>query len=828
MSTITIYKTSRITPSRNLKIDDLESYLSTIQSETFSDFQYIRPKLDGVIKINKGQEYAFWDTFVYDYLKVVNGNGEKTQYYFITKIEQKSEETLELTLHMDVINTFEGAYEISPNSVIHREFKDRWEKMEDYKSTYVLRSDKTYVTASLDPTVWGGNFQVQIMFNTAFSTKYAGNQPFFVYLIWDDEEAESVTVTKTGTSAPMYEATFENVGYHAEEPRIEIWFKYDITRAFYPIIDYLSEGVEPQLYKADEFQIPQFNDQSWNLVYRGQAEMSATTYNYISAVDVFLCPDETTPVKYINKAGRTKTASGFASNKYTFFRLDKAGLLQVRITHDNDSTETIMLTDELVSQYTRIPIDAYVYSDGNYITIYRRSYDSLFGYVAYGSKKTNIKSIEFLTDKESIDIGVLDNLPSYRPSDAVVTQSLTLGAYAYQTCYGLTNTLTSPTNEGLDLTDPRLMKVIKLPYPPANGSIDEEGNVSFDAWGDYSESEHMFKGTVSATAYEGNMTTNLASPMKPLSTNISVTSNKKLAWSKVYEPKLYHSDFYQPKFVYDSFAFLFELEKVNATEWRKLENKEKLKFDFLVTSTINSRFLFRFNDYVLEKSQSDYDNILAVKRNNEVTIYSNQYMNYLRTGYNYDVKNKERGQLLAGIGIGNSLLGLADPIRNWKVGNMESPATEMPSKFGNVFGSIVGNIQSIARAEEAMEQKRITLQNQQTAVSGSDDIDLLVAYSNNQAKMVYYKPSEMMTNALATLFHYCGYVSERRGKPIENTRYWFDYCKADIDFINEKHAPAWALEEVRSRYAQGITILHNHSNEWDIEQQYENWEVSLD
>ena len=829
MSTITIYKTSRITPSRNLKIDDLESYLSTIGSETYSDFQYIRPKLDGVIKINKGQEYAFWDTFVYDYLKVVNGNGEKTQYYFITKVEQKSEETLELTLHMDVINTFEGAYEITPNSVIHREFKDRWEKIEDYKSTYVLTSDKTYVTGTLDPTVWGGNFSVDIMLTSAFSTKYADNQPLAVYILWENEEAESVSVTKSGTSTPMYKATFKNVGTHLEEPTsIQVWFKYDIVKSVYPIIDYLSEGVEPQLYKVAEYQIPQFNDQSWNLVYRGQATFEASSYNYVSAVDVFLCPDETTPVKYINKTGRTKTASGFASNKYTFFREDKTGWLQVRITHSDDSTETIMLTNEIEFNGTRTPVDGYVYSDGNYITIYRRSYDPLLGYMAYGSKITNLKSIEFLTDKESIAIGVLDNLPTYRPTAAVVTQALTLGSYSYQTCYGLTNTLTSSTNEGLDLTDPRLMKVLKLPYPPANGSIDGDGNVSFDAWGDYSESEHMFKGTISATAYEGNMTTTLASPLKPLATNISVTSNKKLAWSKDYEPKLYHSDFYQPKFVYDSFSFLFELEKVNATEWRKLESKDTLNFDFLVTSTINSRFLFRFNDYVLEKSQSDYDNILSVRRNNEVTIYSNQYMNYLRTGYNYDVKNKERSQALSGLGIGNSLLGMVDPIRQWNVGKMESPATEMPSKFGNVLGTIVGNIQAINRAEEAMEQKRITLQNQQTAVSGSDDIDLLVAYSNNQAKMVYYKPSEMMTDALATLFHYCGYVSERRGKPIENTRYWFDYCKADIDFINERHAPAWALDEVRSRYAQGITILHNHSNEWDIEQQYENWEVSLD
>lgn len=828
MSTITIYKTSRITPSRNLKIDDLESYLSTIGSETYSDFQYIRPKLDGVIKINKGQEYAFWDTFVYDYLKVVNGNGEKTQYYFITKVEQKSEETLELTLHMDVINTFEGAYEITPNSVIHREFKDRWKKVIYYEPKTVKDSDTEYFIDGGRYTV--GDIIKAIADAMPLFQKYPTARILKAVAHFGTETLEAYACGVNPKYDTDVYAYFDNGhGRYSDAPDyVEYTFDHEASIKAAPIIDYLSEGVEPQLYKETEQQIEQFNDQSWNLVYRGQATFEATSYNYVSAVDVFLCPDETTPVKYINKTGRTKTASGFASNKYTFFREDKTGELQVRLTYANDSTETIWLTalNMYASGDASTPLDGYVYSDGNYLTIYRKRY-GIFSYKTYGRKFTQIKSIEFLTDKESIPIGVLDTLPEHRPTPVAVSSAITLGAYSYQYCYGLSSK-EATTGEGLDLTDPRLMKVLKLPYPPANGSIDSDGNVSFDAWGDYSESEHMFKGTISATAYVSNMKTALSSPLLPLGTQISVFGNKKLAWSKDYEPKLYHSDFYQPKFVYDSFSFLFELEKVNATEWRKLESKDTLNFDFLVTSTINSRFLFRFNDYVLEKSQSDYDNILSVRRNNEVTIYSNQYMNYLRTGYNYDVKNKERSQALSGLGIGNSLLGLAEPIRNWNVGNMESPATEMPAKFGNVLGTIVGNIQAINRAEEAMEQKRITLQNQQTAVSGSDDIDLLVAYSNNQAKMVYYKPSEMMTNALATLFHYCGYVSERRGKPIENTRYWFDYCKADIDFINERHAPAWALDEVRSRYAQGITILHNHSNEWDIEQQYENWEVSLD
>lgn len=824
MSTITIYKTSRIIPGRNLKIDDLETYLSTISSLSFSDFQYIRPKLDGTIKVNLGQEYAFWDSFVFDYLKVVNGNGEKTQYYFITKVEQKSESTLELTLHMDVINTFQGAYEISPNSVIKREFKDRYEMLVNYDTGEHSVSINSQTDDYFYKPVYDAFYKtVSCTVKDKFFEDYPDARINDSRLLLSDGTYMSA-LSCSGSSTVT--ATFSG-GFGLKVSAIIWYFKYNIERTFYPIIDYLSEGIEPQLYKDQELQINQFDDQSWNLVYRGQATMSATEYNYISAVDVFLCPDVTTPVKYVNESGRVKKATDFTTAKYTYFRHEVSGILEVRITHEDDKTETLMLTDDLVREVWGstfyIPVDGYVYSDGNYLTIYRRSYDSVLGYKKYGSTISQLKSIEFITNKESVSYGLLDAIPSSRPDASILTKTLTLGDYAFKTASGV---------QTIGLTDSRLMKIIKLPYPPANGSIDADGNVSFDNWA-YSESEGMYKGSVAGTAYINRMETADFSPLY-LALGISASpgetevDDKKSAWSKRFETKLYHSDFYQPKFVYDSFTFLFECEKVDRKAWREITNKELLHMDFVVTSTVNSRFLFRFPDYVLEKSQSDYDNVLPVSRNNEVTIYSNQYINYLRTGYNYDVKNKNRQQAMSALNIVGATPNVVDYGVGYKYGEIDHPGASLFGTAVGAIGKITSNIMAINQAEEALERKKRTMVNQATSVSGSDDIDLLVAYSNNQAKLVYYRPSELMANALATLFHYCGYISERRGVPNENTRYWFDYCQADIEFINEKHAPSWALDEIKMRYSLGITILHNHSSEWDINQEYENWEVSFD
>ena len=59
-------------------------------------------------------------------------------------------------------------------------------------------------------------------------------------------------------------------------------------------------------------------------------------------------------------------------------------------------------------------------------------------------------------------------------------------------------------------------------------------------------------------------------------------------------------------------------------------------FLFVGNAAINAMGLV--NNYSLE----DYDNIVAVARNNEEVLYSSQYLNYVRTGYNYDVKAKQR------------------------------------------------------------------------------------------------------------------------------------------------------------------------------------------
>ena len=78
-------------------------------------------------------------------------------------------------------------------------------------------------------------------------------------------------------------------------------------------------------------------------------------------------------------------------------------------------------------------------------------------------------------------------------------------------------------------------------------------------------------------------------------------------------------------------------------------NLQTTSFDvyFKPTNTINSKFAFHFDfgsiaEFGTFKQTIDYEDYLLVNRNNEETIFSNDYLNYIRTGYNYDKKVREK------------------------------------------------------------------------------------------------------------------------------------------------------------------------------------------
>ena len=132
---------------------------------------------------------------------------------------------------------------------------------------------------------------------------------------------------------------------------------------------------------------------------------------------------------------------------------------------------------------------------------------------------------------------------------------------------------------------------------------------------------------------------------------------------------------------------------------------------------------------------------------------------------------------------------------------------------------------AVERAEDSLKSKMAVLENQAVSISACDDVDLMMAYSNNQPKLVTYTVSPNMEKALSDLWHYCGYAVNTSGVPNMTSRTWFNYCKADVQIIDAENAPTWALDDIKARYMVGVTRLHKVNSSWDFKQEMENYET---
>lgn len=370
----------------------------------------------------------------------------------------------------------------------------------------------------------------------------------------------------------------------------------------------------------------------------------------------------------------------------------------------------------------------------------------------------------------------------------------------------------------------------------------------------------------------------LSKPLESLVSNISLADFTRLTLhpeerttavvrNKKYESKLLNSEFTLVKFVYDSFAAPIRLEAVKLGE-----TTVSLPVKFKQTNTINSKMLFdlgyRGENY---EAVQDFENILAIGRNNEETIFSNGYIDYIRNGYNYDQKVRFQDSFsrwagtaigigtagasgLAGLGIFNPAW--AFPGGNWgelgdaainamgwrdrtsRIGSSSIGSSIHYSSAINSAGSAVSgifsNIISDIQAGQQIEQHLKELSRQSTSVAGSDDVDLMKYYSDNKLHMFVYKPYEKQEDGIFDLFHYCGYSHHKTQIPNTTNRYWFNYVQCDPVFDNEETSPYNRfLDDIRARYQKGITIYHYHilgnggTSSYDWDQQLENWETSL-
>ena len=139
-STLILYKDSKLTPERNLIVDDIADYLSTLTKLTKSDFQFQRFDLEKDIKLDLSQSYQdFNSLYNYNYCSIQDGLTGKIVYYFITGKKQVAESTMSFHLLMDTANTFKNGtdYNLTDRTRVIREHKHLSTK-EDLVPWYII------------------------------------------------------------------------------------------------------------------------------------------------------------------------------------------------------------------------------------------------------------------------------------------------------------------------------------------------------------------------------------------------------------------------------------------------------------------------------------------------------------------------------------------------------------------------------------------------------------------------------------------------------------------------------------------------------------------
>ena len=124
---LTFYNTG-FRPEYNGVYEEIETYLSTLTPTYSTEYKFIDPALNVVIKID-ASSHQFDTRNIGNFVRATDGSN--IWYYFVMNCQWRGKETLLLELGLDTLNTFWKELKFSNESHITRRYKDRF--IEDHQ-----------------------------------------------------------------------------------------------------------------------------------------------------------------------------------------------------------------------------------------------------------------------------------------------------------------------------------------------------------------------------------------------------------------------------------------------------------------------------------------------------------------------------------------------------------------------------------------------------------------------------------------------------------------------------------------------------------------------
>ena len=392
-------------------------------------------------------------------------------------------------------------------------------------------------------------------------------------------------------------------------------------------------------------------------------------------------------------------------------------------------------------------------------------------------------------------------------------------------------------------TDGRLVKIREIPYPPFQPSY----NVSSqkltkvpDNWVyDPGDSTLKFTGKsfdCDTMVLHNNLSTSrkLAPGFKELTAS-EVTAFK--PFDNAYETKMWNSQFYTNKVIYDANVHEFQLENWAQNETGGIQDWQLSCSILCYTSDgIDDGLLYQFVSQ--EQINTDFGEYMYVSKATDVPYYTNEYLNYVRYGKNIDERNAATtiaGSVASGLGsVGSTIASGA-----FAGGAIGAGLGGAGALIGMAAGAVVMAISvtsTCAKAYDSINSKIDQYTHQASTVNGTSDVSLFRRYGKNRLMHLIYVPQAEIKEAVANYFRLYGYACDEYALPV-CTRKYVDYFKIDAVWKSLTTTEKSILDDAKARMAVGFRVFHPYnvinpdgstgSLTWNTDLTFENWELGV-
>lgn len=713
-STIKLY-TTNITPERNCKVDDIATYLESCNKMTIGSFQYSKILLDDTIKLDWNQNEL--PNFPFNYLSIKKSDdiNDKTYYYFILNNNWKSQNTVELQISLDTINTFWNDLSWTAKTNITRQHKDRFKKRTNISSLsgaiqLYREIDKfdegitpvKFLSSSYKKNDAAGDYDFYLIYKNAKDAS-SEPEPIYCYVC-----ASEIIKVHSDSATGIYAEQLKNIGDSV----------------------YFSTTDNPDFYyhkgQSDEIHFQQ-----------NGTVRAALLVKTADGMDLFYVTTAGIPTQYVKHIAKT----------------------------------TVIFEDYQLS--------------GTYFTPAEVIYPPTQTYYNFS----------ILEQKAA------DEFNKFVIGDAYI-QSI----------------------DSVDRTDTKIVKIIKMPYAPFDLTLYDDGSYKLPSG--YIIADGFFRVQNLNTEFLNTIDNDVLNNelVKQVSKS-DLTNYENINHDISMESKLYNSNFYSLKYYYDNFNKEFLLERYTPIDYQTAFKYPYVEIKFKQSNNISSSSLFDLQiKNATYKEPNLYGEYMNVNRQNEVALYTNDYLNYIRNGYNYDKKAKSLSNTASRVNTALSTVGafvsFASSIYTGAAG-LAAGISFATSAFAALSSTIV----TVQQNETALQQRLTEERTKASSVSNTEDLNLLAYYNGNRLISTREICSDEMRDAIYNLFRLTGYACNEYGVPNFDNRihYNFVQCKAAFDESSWRYGQDF-LNDIRSRFEIGVTVYHKTNDSYDWLQEKENFE----